>query len=331
MRHILTILFVCCLHAAEIQLEATGVRLVEPFAVDFDRQGNWYICEYKGQRITRVGKNGMAGPFAGTGVAGFSGDGGPASAAMLNDPHGLVVTRSGAMYVADTINHVIRKIDLKSGIISTIGGTGRPGFSGDGGPAIKAEFNGTFAVALNKTQDKLFVADLNNRRVRRIDLKAGTVTTVAGNGESAVPMDGGKASQSPLVDPRAVALDSKDNLYILDRRGNALRVVSRDGVIRTVVGPGSVTPEMNAPKHLAVDAKDNVIIADSENHLIRLYSPRTGKTAAIAGTGRKGDKIVAGNPLQTELNRPHGVTVDAAGRLYISDSYNHRVLRLTGY
>ena len=331
MRYIPTILFVCCLNAAEIHLEATGVRLVEPFAVGFDRQGNSYICEYKGQRITRVDKQGKSAPFAGTGAAGYSGDGGPAVSAMLKDPHGLVVTRSGQMYVADTINHVIRRVELKSGIISTIAGTGRAGFSGDGGPAAKAEFNGTFAVALNKAQDKLYVADLNNRRVRRIDLKSGTVTTAAGNGESAAPTDGSRAADSPLVDPRAIALDSKGNLYILERRGNALRVAGRDGTIRTVIGPGTISPDLHGPKHLTVDAKDNVIIADAENHLVRLYSPRTGKTRTIAGTGRKCDKIVASDPSQTELNRPHGVTVDAAGRLYISDSYNHRVLRLTGY
>jgi streptogramin lyase len=130
------------------------------------------------------------------------------------------------------------------------------------------------------------------------------------------------------VDPRAVAADSKGNVYILERNGNALRVVDRAGKIRTLIRPGSIQPDLKGPKHLCVDRRDNVIIADAENHLIRRFDVRTGITTTIAGTGAKGSKVVEDDPLRTELNRPHGVFVNRAGELYISDSYNHRILKM---
>jgi DNA-binding beta-propeller fold protein YncE len=317
--------------AARVEQVALQVTLVEPFAVDFGRNGDWYICEHKGERIVRVDRAGKTSVLAGTGTAGNSGDGGAAASATLRDPHGIAITKNNHMYVADTLNHTIRRIDLKTSVITTFAGTGEKGFSGDGGPASKAAFNGTFAIALNAAHDQLYVVDLFNRRVRVIDLKSGIITTVAGNGESGVPADGSDATKSPLVDPRAVAIDSKGNVYILERRGNALRVVDRQGRIRTVIAPGSISPDLNGPKHLCVDQRDNVIIADAENHLIRRYNPKTGKTETIAGTGEIGTRIDAADPLRTQLNRPHGVAVDRSGTLYISDSYNHRIVKVSGY
>ncbi len=308
-----------------------NLKLVEPFGVDFDDQGNWYICEHKGERIVRVNPDGSTTLIAGTGSVGYSGDGGPAASAQFKDPHGIVITRDRLMYVADTQNHVVRKIDLKTGTITTIAGTGKPGFSGDGGAATAAQFNGTFGIAINRQEDQLYVADLSNRRVRKVDLKSGTITTVAGTGTKGVPRDGAKASESPLVDPRAVTVDAKGNLYILERGGNALRAVNPAGVIRTVIGPGTVSPNLNGPKHLCTDRKGNVIIADAENNLVRLYNPRTGKTQTLVGTGTQGARIDASDPAHSEVARPHGVIVDRRGRLWIVDSYNHRILRLAKY
>ncbi len=314
---------------------ATGARLVEPFGVAFDERGNFYICEHKGQRVTRVDRQGKITLFAGTGT--------PADLAF-NDPHGLVISRSQQMYVADTRNHRVVRIDLKTGAHAVIAGTGQAGFSGDGGPATKATFNGIFAIDINLAGDKLYLTDLQNRRIRQLDLKTGIVTTIAGNGQAGVPDDGADAASNPLVDPRATAVDSKGNVHILERRGNALRAVDRQGKIRTLIGPaGSLHPlrsargperELNGPKHLCVDRQDNVIIADAENHLIRKFNPKTGTTDVIAGTGEKGSHLEANDPLRTQLDRPHGVIVhpyNLAGALYISDSYNHRVLKLTGW
>jgi DNA-binding beta-propeller fold protein YncE len=250
-----------------------------------------------------------------------------------------VITASQQMYVADTRNHTVRKIDLKTGFISTVAGTGKAGYSGDGGPATKAELNGTFAIDVDRRGNNLYIADLGNRRVRKIDLKSGIITTIAGDGEKGVPQDGADASASPLADPRAVAADSKGNVYILERGGNALRVVDKKGKIQTLITPANastsnsrtVAPDLNGPKHLCVDRNDNVIIADAENHLVRRYDPKTGKTVTIAGTGQFGKEIVTGDPLKTQVNRPHGVFVHPSGALYISDSYNHRILKLTGW
>jgi len=310
---------------------AKGARLIEPFGVAFDKQGNWYICEYKGQKITKIDTKGFATLFAGRDNQ--NPEGSPLGQLEFNDPHGLVISKDQKMYVADTLNHRAVKIDLKTGRAAVVAGVGRAGYSGDGGLAVEATFNQFYAVDINRGGDKLYITDLGNRRVRLLDLKSGVVTTIAGNGQSGVPPDGADAVQSPLVDPRAAAVDSKGNVYILERRGNALRIVDNAGKIRTVIAPGTIagarTPGLNGPKHLCVDLQDNVIIADTENHLILKYEPKGGAVEVIAGSGEKGDRLITGDPLKTQLNRPHGVFVHPSGALYVSDSYNHRVLKLS--
>ena len=169
--------------------------------------------------------------------------------------------------------------------------------------------------------------------------KTGNVQVVAGNGEKGVPADGAIATEAPLTDPRAAAADRKGNVYILERGGHALRVVGRDGKIRTVVnasgkkgaegdGGDAIAATMNGPKHLCIDLEDNVIIADAENHLVRKYVPSTGKIVRVAGTGKKGAAGLDGPPEKCELARPHGVTVHRDGTLYITDSYNNRILKI---
>ena len=191
------LLFLCAL---PMYLQAAKVDLVlgpeqramkEPFGVDFDSEGNWYVVEHKGEVILRVdAKTRSATVYAGTGEVGNAGDGGPAAQARMFDPHGIVITRDNAwMYVADTRNHTVRRIHRKTGIITTIAGTGQEGYSGDGGPATQATFRGTFGIALSPDDRALYIADLGNKRVRQVDLRTGIVTTVAGNGEPGVPRD----------------------------------------------------------------------------------------------------------------------------------------------
>ena len=168
--------------ALAIEVVAPQATLEEPFAAARDRAGNLYICEHKGQKITRIDPAGAVTRFAGTGTPGYGGDSGPAPAASFTDPHGIVIAPDNRMYVADTQNHRIRRIDLRTGIITTIAGTGERGYSGDGGPAVKAKFDGTFGIALDAGGRNLYVADLGNRRIRRIEIESGIVTTVAGNG-----------------------------------------------------------------------------------------------------------------------------------------------------
>lgn len=299
----------------------SGVKLNEPFAVAFDRSGNWYILEHKGQRIVRAAKDGKFAPFAGLDAP---------IPFKFNDPHGLVSTRDGGtLYVADTLNNQVRRVDLRAGTLSTIAGTGEKGFSGDGGPATKAAFSGTFAIDLSHDEKTLYVADLGNRRIRAIELPSGIVSTIAGNGTRGIPQDGALAAESPLVDPRAVAAGADGTVYIVERNGNALRAVDKTGRIRTLIAPGQSAPPLNGPKHLCVDKAGNVIIVDTENHIIRRFNPLDGSLTTIAGTGAKGSTVDVNDPLKTGLNRPHGVTFSPSGDLYISDSDNHRILRLS--
>lgn len=313
-------------------------QLKEPFAVDFDAAGSMFIAELSGGRVLKVDKAGALTPFAGTGAKGDGGDGGPAAKAQFNGMHHLAITPDGDIYIADTWNQRVRKIDAKTGVISTVAGTGKKGFAGDGGPAEKAEFGGIYSLAFDAKHERLYLADLDNRRIRMVHLKTGVVTTVAGNGEKGVPRDGADAKASPLVDPRAVAVDSKGNVYVLERGGHALRVVDGAGRIRTVAGTGqkglsgdggdALKAAMNGPKHLTCDADDSVLIADAENNVVRRYLPREGRIVRVAGTGKKGSAGVGGPPEQAELARPHGVYVHPSGALYITDSYNDRILKI---
>jgi outer membrane protein assembly factor BamB len=316
---------------------ATQCKLFEPFGVDFDKSGTMYIVEMGG-RLLKVDDKGILTVVAGTAnKKGDAGDGGPAAKALFNGPHSLAIAANGDVYIADTWNNRVRKLDAKTGTIATIAGTGAKGFSGDGGPALKAHFGNVYCVALDAKGANLYLADLDNKRIRKIDVASGTVSTVAGNGKGGIPEDGATATEAPLVDPRAVAVDAKGNIYILERSGHALRVVDSAGKIRTVAGtgkPGSSgdggparQATLNGPKHLCVDADGNILIADAENHLIRKYLPADGKMIRIAGTGKKGLAGLDGPPEKAELDRPHGVSV-RSGVIYIADSENHRVLKI---
>jgi sugar lactone lactonase YvrE len=303
-------------------------KLESPFGIDFDKQGSMYIVELSGGRVHKLDSAGSLTTIAGDGSKGYSGDNGPAKDATFNGMHNVAVTPAGDLYIADSWNNCVRKIDGQTGIITTVAGTGKPGFSGDGGPATKATFNFLMCVSLNSTNDKLYIADLKNLRIRMVDLKTGVVSTVAGNGKKGVPVDGSVATESPLIDPRAVAVDSKDNIYILERKGHALRMVTSDGKIRTVAGTGesgaidgaALQAQLNSPKHLAVDRDDNVIIADDQNARIRLYDSRNATLTSILGKGVKKPK--------RGLLRPHGVCVHEDGSIYVVDTGHHRILRL---
>lgn len=314
-----------------------GEGLNEPFGIDFDRGGNAYIVEMGGNRVSVLDREGKLRVFAGTGEKGLEGDGGPASKARFNSPHQLLVGPDGDVYVADTFNNCVRKIDLGTGIVTRVAGTGEKGFGGDGGQARQARFGGIFSIAFHG--NALYVCDLDNRRIRAIDLATGIVTTFAGNGIKGVPQDGEDARSQPLVDPRAIAFDSKGNLYICERGGHALRVVDSSGKIRTVAGTGEAglagdggparAARFNGPKHVSVDREDHVLITDTENHAIRRYSPKDGTIRRVAGTGNRGAAGLGGPPESCELDRPHGAQVHpATGAIYVSDSENHRVIKI---
>jgi DNA-binding beta-propeller fold protein YncE len=306
---------------------AIEAKLDGPFGIDFDTAKNAYLVEISGHRVLRIDPRGTLTRLGGTGQKGNGGDGGPALNAEFNGMHSLAVA-SNQIYIADTWNNRVRSIDLQSGRISAVAGTGNKGFSGDGGPAVKAEFGGIYCVALDPKGNRLILTDLDNRRIRVVDLKSGLVSTAAGNGEKGKPEDGAIAASAPLVDPRAAVADSAGNLYILERGGHALRVVDSEGKIRTLIGDGKSDTMLKGPKHLCVDREGNVIIADTENHRIVKYVVRDKEILPVAGTGQKGTGGVGGPPNQVQLNQPHGVTIGPDGELLIVDSTNNRVLKL---
>lgn len=319
-------------------LKATAARLGLPFGVDFDRAGNLYLVEMTGHHVRKLGANGLLTVIAGSGEKGGGGDGGPALRAQFNGMHNLAVTPSGDIYLADTWNNRVRKISSDTGAITNVAGTGEKGFSGDDGPATAAKFGGIYCASLDPQSENLYLADLDNLRIRRVELKSGRVTTVAGNGRKGIPVEGLRATNAPLVDPRAVINDGRGNTYILERGGHALRMVNPDGTIYTVAGTGQKgffgdggearLAQLSGPKHLCFDLEGNVLIADTDNHVVRKYFPATGKIIRVAGTGKKGSKGVGGSPLDLELNQPHGVHVHRDGTLYITDSHNNRILRI---
>jgi len=319
---------------------ATECRLREPFGVEFAPSGEMIIAEMvTGNRVLKVDKAGQLTLLAGKGVKGFAGDGGPATSAEFNGIHNLAITPDGSVYFSDAWNYRIRKLDLKTGQISTFAGAGTKGFGGDGGPAAQAAFGMVIQIALSPDGKQLYVADIDNKRVRRIALDTSIVETVAGNGKAGKPEDGAAARETSLSDPRAVAVAADGSFYILERGGNALRFVDAAGKIRTVVGTGKtglsgdggpgLQATLNGPKHLCLDRDGTVIIADAESHVVRRYDPKTGIISRVAGTGKKGSAGVGGDPLACELFRPHGVTIAPDGALIITDSYNNRVLRVT--
>jgi outer membrane protein assembly factor BamB len=317
---------------------AVKAKLDTPFGVEFDRAGNLFLVELTGQRVRKVDTRGVLTTIAGDGQKGIRGDRGPARAAQFNGMHNLAIGADDTIYVADTWNNCVRAIDPKTGMIRRIAGTGDKGYSGDGGAATEAKFGGIYCASLTPDGDKLLLADLDNRRIRAVDLKTGRVSIIAGNGEKGVPKDAEPATDQPLVDPRAVAADKQGNVWVLERSGHALRVVDPQGRIRTVVGTGKAGSEgdgggalqasLRGPKHLCIDHDGTVLIADTDNHVIRRYLPGEGKIVRVAGSGRKGAGGIGGPPLEAEFNQPHGVYVHRDGTLYITDSLNHRILKI---
>jgi len=333
--------------AAGEEIPALEARLTEPFSVDFDDQGNVYGVEYQsGNRIFRLSPEGtvtlIGGRYSQTnkGMGDIAeGDGGPAVEAQFNGMHDLAWHPDGVLYVADSFNNRIRLIDLETGVVTTFAGTGEAAYGGDGGPPEEASFAGPHTLTFSEDYRYLDVADLDNFRIRRIDLQERVVTTVAGNGSRGLPEDGAVSLEAPLVSPRASTVDLAGNIWIASRNGHALRVVSAEtGLIRTVVGlegkagyagdggPG-VEALVNGPKHLCLDPAGKIVVTDDVNHAIRLYDPETGTIELLAGTPpNRSDAVDPEDPLATGLNRPHGARYAADGTLYIADSNNGRIV-----
>lgn len=306
-----------------------------PFATDFDATGRCYFVEYQGHRLGMISEKNAPVYLAGTGRKGDRD--GQGTSAELNSPHNLAIGSDGCIYLADTFNHKIRKYDPQTKAISTFAGTGQAGFAGDGGDALFAQFNETYHITFDTTGKNLYVVDLKNQRIRRIDMATKRISTVAGNGRKGTPVEGTLALNSPFNDPRALIVDKQGQFYILQRGGHDLWKVDTEGKLTRLAGTGKKgysgdggqarLAQLSGPKHLCFDRKGDVLIADTDNHCIRKLSLKSGTIELIAG---RGTGMLPGSATTISLNQPHGVTVKPGSDLiYIADSNNNRIVKLT--
>jgi sugar lactone lactonase YvrE len=313
---------------------AAQALLSEPFMCAFDSSGNLYIAEATNHCVRRMDKDtGIITTVAGNGASGYSGDGGPATQATLNQPYSLQIDRNGDIYIVDRLNAVIRKVSANTGIITTVAGTGEKGYGGDGGPGIRAMLREPNDCFLDG-RGGLLIADIQDQRIRRLDLASGIISTFAGNGEKVRTGDGSPAVQASILGARAVCTDRRGNTYICEREGNGVRRVDTRGVMSTFAGTGergytgdgglALAATWGAPKAIRCDRQGNIIVVDTENHAIRRIDANTSVVTTIAG-GHQGGDGDGGNATAAGLDRPHGCDLDSQGNLFIADSNNHRV------
>jgi sugar lactone lactonase YvrE len=316
---------------------AAAARLNMPFDVAFDPAGSVYLTDTFNHRIRWIDRaTGAITTMAGNGNAGFAGDGGPAVQAQLNEPYGIVLDSRGNLFFADRLNRRVRRVDARSGVISTVAGNGSTVYSGDGGPAASAGLVEPNGVALTRDGRTLLIADVAGHRIRKVDLTSGQITTFAGTGRSRHDGDGGPAERAAIWGARAVAVGPDSSVYILEREGNRLRVVSpKTGQIETIAGTGlkgysgdggpAIMATFNGPKELDVDSAGNVWVVDTENHAIRFIDAATRHVRTVAGSGHAGRGGDGGPATKAELDRPHGVAFAADGSFWIADTNNHRL------
>jgi sugar lactone lactonase YvrE len=313
--------------------QATSAQLARPSGLAYDAAGNLFLADANNHVVREITPAGTITTVAGSGVAGFGGDGGVATAAFLDTPTAVALDRNGTLYIADSHNHRIRMV--KQGVITTVAGTGVSGFSGDGGAALSAQLALPTGLALDASGN-LYIADTNNQRVRKVS--NGTISTVAGNGEELFAGDGSPATQASLDQPTGVAVDASGTLYIADKNNHRLRTVSPAGIISTLAGNG-IAPFSGAfagdgaaangaalakPVSVSLDAAGNIYVADTNNQRIRQINA-SGVITTLAGTGDQGFAGDGGPAASAVLNSPRAAVTDALGNLSITDTRNQRL------
>ena len=320
----------------------------QPFSIVFASDGTAYGVEYEeGNRVFKLhdGKiEFIAGQKGSEGKAekyGVSGDRGPATKGRFNGMHDLSLGDDGTLWIADTFHKRIRRIDVHSGKLNSL--TQLATFAAPKNPSLTSEgqhpveFASPYTVDLHSDQKRLLIANLKARQVQEIDLTTKAIRAVAGNGKRGHPVDGAVATETPLVAPRAAIYGKDGSIWIASREGHALRQVTPDGKIRTVVnvsgkkgyrgdgGPGAKA-QLFGPKHLCLNPDGDVVISDDQNHCIRLYKVKEKTIHLLAGQPPKSGATIGKGRLDTPLNRPHGSRYDAQGRLWVCDSFNDRIL-----
>lgn len=311
----------------------------QPFGVEIGPDGWLYITEVQNHRVLKLDmKTGSLQTVAGTGVKGYSGDGGPATKAELNEPYEIRFDKAGNLYFVEMMNHLVRRIDAATGVITTLAGTGKAGFSGDGGPATKAMLRQPHSIALDDAGN-LYIADIGNHRIRMLNLTSGIITTLAGDGSKTLPTDGGKAA-GPMVGPRAlfyregslwIALREGHSVWRLDLKGRTVHHLAGTGKAGySGDGGAAKLAAFNGPKGIALDKAGNIALVDTENQAIRWIEASTGLVHTIAGSGPSGRGFGGdeGAARAGKMDRPHGIGFGPDGALYIGDTNNHRIRKL---
>ena len=306
-----------------------------PFGVEIGPHGDLFVCEVTNHRVWRLDKGrDRAVIVAGTGQPGYSGDNGPATAANLNEPYEVRFASNGDMYFVEMRNHIVRCVNAQTGRIETIAGDGSPGFRGDGGQAVRAQLNQPHSIALS--DNFLYIADIGNHRIRRVNLRNGIIDTLAGNGKKSLPVDHGRVSGQPVLGPRALFLQG-NSLWVALREGHSIwKLDLESDTWFHVAGTGQAgysgdgelaeSATLNGPKGLVV-AGQRVHVVDTENQAIRTIELDTRRIITLAGGGpeRRGFAGEGSVASAANLNRPHGICIDDRGSLFIGDSENHRV------
>ena len=313
--------------------KAVDAQLNNPYGLVLGAEGDLYICDMGNHVIRRVSSSRVIRTFAGKGSKGYAGDKGPAWDALLNEPYEIRVDRQGGTVFVEMKNHLVRYVSPQ-GMISTLAGNGTAGFKGDERPALEAAFNQPHSIQFDARGD-LYICDIGNHRVRKIDMEKKVVTTFAGTGEKKPTPDGARLPNVPLNGPRAIDFDAEGNMWLALREGNAIyRINMKHQTVHHIAGTGKTgftgnggpakEATLSGPKGISVGPEGNVYFADTESHSIRMVDIRRGTVELIAGTGERGDGP-DGDPLQCKLARPHGIFVSRTGDIYIGDSENHRV------
>ncbi|MBT5470949.1 MAG: hypothetical protein HOK41_10135 [Nitrospina sp.] len=316
--------------------QATQARLNVPAGLAFDKRGNLYIADRNNHRIRKVDSRGIITTLAGTGTAGFSGDGGPAKQAQVNHPSGIALDGKGNLFFSDRSNERIRVIDSK-GNIRTYAGNGKEGFKGDSGPALQASLDKPFGLALDR-KGNLYIADRGNNRVRKVNPQ-GIMTTVAGDGGFFFSGDNGPAYRASVAGPTGVVVDDQGTLYIADRNNNRVRAVDSQGMITTILGTGQqdyngdseVARETNLhlPFGVTLNPEGKLLVIDRSHYRIRSIDVNRGSVKTIAGNGKKMFAGDGGPATGATLSFPHGITVDKNDNVLISDKGNYRIRRVS--
>jgi sugar lactone lactonase YvrE len=333
--HVLLLVFTC-LYSANSQTLATTVPLLLPSNLAVDSKGNLYVSETGRHMVRRVNLQGEISTVAGTGTQGFDGDGGLATAALLDSPLGLAVDDAN-LYIADSHNHRIRRVDLTSGIITTVAGGQTAGSTGDGGQAASAMVDLPTAIALDRA-GSLYIADARSHRIRRIS-SSGVIMTVAGAGMQGDAGDTGSAITALLDSPGGLAVDTAGNVYVADTHNHRIRRIDAvTGRITTLAGSssagfggdsGSATAaKLSLPRGLTIDGQGNIFITDYANHRIRRVDGLTGTITTLAGDGVQAFSGDGGPPSAASLNGPSSVSVASEGAVSIADAGNGRVRQI---